>query len=97
MYTCRTGTTKSLKYLPKSLPVGGKTGTYKGPTFDPETGAEIVVDVHNHLIYYFHAGRPYALAILTDGPIPGGNTTKGDDEHVALMAGGLFYDLTFEK
>ena len=39
MYTCRTGGSKANKYLPNSLYLGGKTGTYSGTTVHPETGA----------------------------------------------------------
>ncbi len=88
MHTCRTGYSKALKYLPRDLYVGGKTGTYTGATFDPKTGSDknpdgtpYKVSVRNHVIVFHIDGRQYGLAVLAN---------NGSNESVALLAGGLF-------
>lgn len=90
MYTGRTGDAKAKKYIPASWMLGGKTGTYAGPTIDPETGrstnpdgSTYTVDVQHHVIVFKHQSNVYGLAIL-------GNT--GSEEDVAAMAGGIIRD-----
>lgn len=79
MHTCRTGVSRGRKYLPVSLVVGGKTGTYDGPT--ELDGKAVRVRVRNHILVLSHKGKQYGMAILAD---------TGSDESSALMAGGLF-------
>lgn len=92
MHTCRTGAARGLKYIPTSIFVGAKTGTYDGPTTNPETGSTKNPDgsaykvlIRNHVMVFNVNGKEYGLAIL-------GNT--GSDEAVALLAGGLFQEYT---
>lgn len=80
MHTCRTGASRGLKYIPSNFYVGGKTGTYDGPTEDPETGANYNVAIRNHLLVFYVGGRQYGLAILSN---------SGTDQSAALLAGGL--------
>lgn len=94
MHTSRTGGSRAKKYLPSSLYVGGKTGTYDGPTVDPETGLEKGADgkpyrvkVRHQVIVFQANGREYGLAILAN---------TGSDESAALLAGGLFRSLQGE-
>ena len=91
MHFCRTGISRGRKYLPDSLYVGGKTGTYDGPTQDPETGLTVNPDgspykvkVRNHVLVFNKGGREYALAILAN---------TGSDESAATLAGGIFNEL----
>jgi hypothetical protein len=88
MYTCRTGGSKANKYLPSDLYLGGKTGTYSGTTVHPETGASknpdgspFRVNVRHQVVVFEHNGTQYGMALLTN---------KASNEHVALLAGGLF-------
>ncbi len=88
MHTLRTGGSKANKYLPSNLYLGGKTGTYSGSTVDPETGAEhfsngkkYSVQVRHQVVVFNYKGTQYALALLTN---------KASNEHVALLAAGLF-------
>lgn len=88
MHTCRTGVERGLKYLPKDQIVGGKTGTYRGASVDPDTGSEFNSDgskyrvhVRNHQIVFNLKNRQYALVILAN---------TGSDEDAALLAGGLY-------
>jgi hypothetical protein len=85
MYTCRTGSSKGLKYIPQNIFVGGKTGTYSGPTENPENGQRYNVQVRNHLLIFNVAGVQYGLAIFAN---------DGKDESVALLAGGLIREYT---
>lgn len=87
MHACRTGASRGRKYIPSSIYVGGKTGTYDGPTENPETGkttnpdgSSYQVAVRNHLLVFNIGGRQYALTILAD---------TGSDESAAVLAGGL--------
>lgn len=80
MHTCRTGSSRGRKYIPSSIYVGGKTGTYDGPTENPETGATYNVAIRNHLLIFHVGGRQYGLAVLAN---------SGSDESAALLAGGL--------
>ena len=81
MWSCRTGGRKGLKYLPKNLIVGGKTGTYHGPTIEPMSAKPYIANVHHHLLIFKSRNIAYALAILSD---------KGKADDIAIMAGGLF-------
>jgi hypothetical protein len=92
MYTCRTGVNRGLKYMPSTIFVGGKTGTYDGPTENPETGSThnpdgsaYTVNIRNHILIFNVLGRQYGLAILAD---------TGSDESAALLAGGLLREYT---
>ncbi|MGE3261646.1 MAG: serine hydrolase [Bacteriovoracia bacterium] len=80
MHTCRTGAGRARTYLPTSLIVGGKTGTYSGGTVDPETGRSTSVRVKHHTIIFNYDGREYALSIYAN---------TGLDETTAILAGGL--------
>lgn len=84
MYTCRTGANRGLKYIPKNIYVGGKTGTYSGPTENPETGKTHNVNMKNHVLTFNVNGTQYGLVIFAN---------NGSDESVALLAGGLVQDL----
>jgi hypothetical protein len=92
MHTCRTGAARGRKYLPASLVVGGKTGSYDGTSIDPQTGSSNGADgkpfkvaIHNHVIVFNADGHEYALAMLAN---------SGTDESTALLAGGLFREHT---
>jgi len=85
MYTCRTGTSKGRKYLPDDLYVGGKTGSYSGPTENPQTGKSYTVKMRNHLLVFAVDGVQYGLAVLAN---------TGADESSALIAGGLIREHT---
>jgi hypothetical protein len=92
MHTCRTGANRGLKYIPTSIYVGGKTGTYDGTTVDPESGKDLnpdgtayKVSVRNHMMVFYINGTQYALTILAD---------TGSDESAALLAGGLIREYT---
>jgi hypothetical protein len=78
MHTCRTGSERGRKYLPSSLIVGAKTGTYDGPT--QIDGVSTSVKVRNHIMVFYWNGHQYGLTILAD---------TGSDETAAALAGGL--------
>lgn len=80
MHTCRTGTSRGLKYIPSNIFVGGKTGTYDGETEHPYTGKSYNVAIRNHLLVFYVGGKQYGLAILAN---------SGTDQSAALLAGGL--------
>lgn len=88
MHTCRTGASRGLKYIPTSVYVGGKTGTYDGPTENPATGATYNVAIRNHLLVFNIDGHQFGLAILSN---------SGSDESAALIAGGLIREHTSVK
>lgn len=88
MHTGRTGGARAKKYIPSIQIVGSKTGTYDGPTVDPETGLETGADgkaykvkVRHQVIVFNVNGRQYGLSILAD---------TGSDESAAALAGGLY-------
>jgi hypothetical protein len=92
IHTCRTGSNRARTYIPDTMYVGGKTGTYDGPTIDPETGKSVNPDgsrykvrVRNHVVVFNVDGREYGLAVLAD---------TGSDESAALLAGGLLREHT---
>ncbi len=85
MYTSRTGSNRGKKYIPKSIYVGGKTGSYSGPTENPETGEQYTVSVRNHLMVFNVNGTQYGLAVLAN---------SGTDQSAALLAGGLIREYT---
>lgn len=91
LFTVRTGDSRGKKYLPKSLYVGGKTGSYSGKSIDPQTGSStgangkpFEVEIHNHVIVFNVDNRQFALAMLAN---------SGSDESTALLAGGLFREI----
>lgn len=86
MYTSRTGSSRGKKYIPSDIYVGGKTGTYHGPTENPETGKQYTVNVRNHLMVFNIDGLQYGLAVLAN---------SGSDESAALLAGGLIREYAF--
>lgn len=85
MHTCRTGSSRGLKYMPAGLFVGGKTGTYDGATVDPETGKNTSVAIRNHVLIFNVDGRQYGVTILSNA---------GSDETTAVLAGGLLREYT---
>jgi hypothetical protein len=85
MHTCRTGANRGRKYIPKSVYVGGKTGTYDGPTENPYGGGTYTVHVRNHVMVFNVDGIQFGLAILAN---------SGSDESAALIAGGLIREFT---
>lgn len=88
MHTCRTGASRGRKYIPSSIYVGGKTGTYDGPTENPQTGKIYDVAVRNHLLVFNIDGFQLGLAILAN---------SGTNESAALLAGGLIREHTSVK
>ncbi len=85
MHTCRTGSTRGRKYFPSNMIVGGKTGTYDGPTENPQTGEEYTVRMRNHVLVFNVDGVQYGMAIFAN---------NGSSESVALLAGGLLREYT---
>ncbi|MDA8794037.1 class A beta-lactamase-related serine hydrolase [Bacteriovoracaceae bacterium] len=88
MFTTLTGKERGKKYLPNWLYVGGKTGTYRGTTVDPETGAEKYpngnpyrVNVRHHALIFSCAGQHFALTILNN---------YRHQEYVSILSWGLF-------
>ncbi len=80
MHTCRTGSSRGLKYLPSNLYVGGKTGTYDGPTYDTDIKKDVTVRIRNHVLLVRINGVQYGIAILNN---------TGTEELTAAVAGGL--------
>lgn len=85
MHTCRTGAERGREYLPASLIVGAKTGTYDGATVDPDTDAAMNVAIRNHVMVFNYNGHQYGLVVLAN---------TGSDETAALLAAGLFREYT---
>lgn len=85
MHTCRTGSSRGRKYIPSNIYVGGKTGTYDGPTENPATGATYNVAIRNHILVFNVGGRQYGLVVYAN---------SGSDESAALLAGGLLREYT---
>lgn len=85
MHTCRTGSSRGRKYIPSSIYVGGKTGTYDGPTENPATGGQYNVAIRNHVLVFNVDGKQYGLVVLSN---------SGSDESAALLAGGLLREYT---
>lgn len=95
MHACRTGASRGRKYIPTSIYVAGKTGTYDGPTENPETGSTknsdgtaYKVKVRNHVLSFYVDGKQYGLVVLAN---------SGSDESAALLAGGLLREYTSAK
>ena len=82
MYTCQTGEKKGNKYIPKTIYVGGKTGTFPngGPAMSEVNGVKKKVSVRNHALTFHYNGTQYGLVVLTD---------LGKNEPAAVLAGGL--------
>lgn len=88
MHTLRTGRHRGFKYIPSNIFVAGKTGTYDGPSINPDTGGTTNPDgsiykvrVRHQLVVMHTNGRHYGLAILAN---------TGLDQSAAILAGGLF-------
>ncbi len=80
-HTCRTGSTKAKYYLPQSLVVGGKTGSWD--------------ESYHHALTFRYEDRQYAMVVLTGRHYTWNlrqlfNGAKGSNNKVAVMAGGLF-------
>lgn len=91
MHTGRTGVSRARKYIPKLVYVGGKTGTYDGPSVDPDTGrsknpdgSDYIVNVRNHILAFVKNGHQYGVAVLA---------RSKSEEMAALLAGGLYREL----
>lgn len=84
MQTTRTATHKGQKYLPKNAITGGKTGTFRGYTINPDTQKPYFANVRHHAITITIGDHPYGVIILSDGLA---------DEDIAIAAGGLFREL----
>ena len=91
MHTLRTATNRGFKYIPSDVFLAGKTGTYDGPTINPDTGgttnpdgSAYTVRVRHQLMVLHTKGRHYGLAILAN---------TGSNESAALLAGGLYRQL----
>ena len=87
MYATRTGRNRGKKYLPKTMYVGGKTGTYAGSTVDPETGSRTFpdgspykVNVHHHALVFSCGGEQFSLVALNN---------TGDQEASSVLVAGL--------
>jgi hypothetical protein len=80
MYAFRTGTLRGDKYLPSDVFIGGKTGTYDGPTVDPYSGEDITVKVRHQTSVFSAGGRRFGLSVLSD---------TGTSETAAILTGGL--------
>jgi hypothetical protein len=87
MHTVRTGSEKGFRYIPSSIYVGGKTGTYSGESIDPETGSSknpngspYKVSVRNHILVFYMKANQYAISVLAN---------SGTDDSAALLVGGL--------
>ena len=83
MHTGRTGALRGKKYLPSDLYVGGKTGTYDGPT--PMSEGPRNVRVRHHILAFNVKGVEYGLVVLAN---------TGSEETSALLAGGLLREYT---
>jgi hypothetical protein len=83
LYTCESGEKKGNKYLPKSIYVGGKTGTFPNrhrPEMSEVNGVKKKVSVRNHALVFHYNGTQYGLVALTD---------LGNNEPLAVLVGGL--------
>lgn len=81
MSTARTGHDRGQAYLPKSLVVASKTGSYQGVTLDPMRKISYRADVKHHAMAFHHQGRNYGMVLLTD---------QVRESRLAILAGGLF-------
>ena len=80
MQATTTGRHRINKYTPKTIFVGGKTGTYDGPNASPATIIHNRIRARNHVATLKIGNDIYGLSILS-------NTGSGED--VAILAGGL--------
>jgi hypothetical protein len=84
LYTCQTGEKKGNKYIPNTIFVGGKTGTYPGGIgsfgMTEVNGVKKAVGIHNHALTFHYNGTQYGIVVLTD---------VGTPEAVAVITGGL--------
>lgn len=80
MRATRTGRGKIGKYTPRSLYLGGKTGTYSGPNESPETIRHPAIKARNHAVVLFSEDGNYGISVLAN---------TGSSEDVAILGGGL--------
>jgi hypothetical protein len=80
MHATTTGSKKIDKYTPKNVYIGGKTGTYHGPNESPETIKHKAIKAHNHAAVLNVNNKYYGISVLSN---------TGNDEDVAVLAGGL--------
>jgi hypothetical protein len=80
MQATTTGRHRINKYTPKTIFVGGKTGTYDGPNVSPATVKHKSIRARNHVATLKIGNDIYGLSILS-------NTGSGED--VAVLSGGL--------
>lgn len=80
MFATRTGDQKGAKYLPSQWLIGGKTGTYQGPTAHALTGKTYHARVAHHSLIIKTSDQTFGLTVMTDGL---------SSEDVAIMAYGL--------
>ena len=80
MQAMRTGRRKIDRYIPTSVYLGGKTGTYDGPNAAPATVPLSTIRARNHATALTVGERVYGLSILSN---------TGHNKDVAVLAGGL--------
>ena len=80
MQAMRTGRRKLDRYVPSSVLLGGKTGTYDGPNASPSTVPLAQIRARNHAAAITVGDRVYGLSVLSN---------TGESKDVAVLAGGL--------
>lgn len=80
MQATKTGGSKIDKYTPNDVYIAGKTGTYSGPNESPNTVKLPSIKARNHAAVLTLNGNYYGVTVLTN---------TGDNEDVAVLAGGL--------
>lgn len=81
-YISKTGAKRLKKYLPKTMLVGGKTGSYTGST--RLDGKPITSKAIHQVIVFDFKKTFYSLVVLSD---------PGNPEDLAILAGGLYREL----
>ncbi len=88
LHTVRTGSTRGRRYIGPEIHTAGKTGSYAGPTVDPETGksknpdgSDYTVNVKNHALSFRVNGTQYGLVVLAN---------SGTNDSAALLMGGFY-------
>ena len=87
MGACRTLGRRALRWLPATLQVAGKSGTYHGYTHSGRTGKPYRAAVRHFTLTFSHGGRTFALTVLSDGR---------SDRELAVLTGGLFREFVQE-